>query len=198
VDKQAANQKLNSVRAALGRLGATLRALVQGAIARLPKSRKTVLVLGIVGLGMLGLTIATFNRASDPVPPPQATAVEPAPTLPDFAPAPQEIADIQAQVAAASSRYATGLIQSAQADFRASQLVVTLGPDWYDLLRSQQDALATDMLQRANDLSFDQLQLQATDGTVLARSPVVGQTMVIVHRQAWGSQPEADDDTPAT
>lgn len=183
MDKQAGNQKQPSARFGLGPLGAALRSLGQWVIPRLPKSRKTVLVLGIVGLGILGLTITTFSSAKDAVPPLQTTAIEPAPTLPDFAPAPQEIADIQAQVAAASSRYATGLIQSVQADFRASQLVVTLGPDWYDLLRSQQNALAADLLARTQTLSFNHLQLQAPDGTVLARNPVVGQTMVIMHRQ---------------
>lgn len=187
MDKQAGNQKQPSVRFGLGPLGAALRSLGQGVIARLPKSRKTGLVLGlvlgIVGLGILGLTIATVNPAKNAAPTLPTPGIEPAPTLPDFVPAPQEIADIQAQVAAVSNRYAAGLIQSVQADFRASQLVVTLGPDWYDLLRSQQNALAADLLGRTQTLSFNHLQLQTPDGTILARNPVVGQTMVILYRQ---------------
>lgn len=94
------------------------------------------------------------------------------------------IASIQDQVAAITDRYTTGLIQAVQANFNQSQLAVTVGSGWNDLVRSQQDQLANDVFERAQSLDFATLTLVTPDGGLLARSPVVGTEMVVLQRHA--------------
>jgi len=98
---------------------------------------------------------------------------------------PEEIlvATIQKQVEEISDRVADGLIQSIQPNFGGSNLVVTLGDDWYDLPSSQQDKLAAQMLERARELDFSRLEAIDPQGNIIARSPVVGKDMIIFRRQ---------------
>lgn len=106
----------------------------------------------------------------------------PAPTLPPSTPTPEQppIAQIQDQVAEVSNQYANGLIQSVQANFRASRLTVNISNGWYELTETQQSKLANDILKRAQQLNFMKLELTDSQGTLLARSPVVGPEMVIL------------------
>jgi hypothetical protein len=112
--------------------------------------------------------------------------------LPDVAEAPPNlnltpqqglIAAIQEQVAEVTDRYANGLIQATQANFRGSILMVKLSPDWYALSPGQQDNLVNDMLKRSKELDFRRLEILDADNTLLARSPVVGDRMVVMHRE---------------
>ncbi|MDV2993310.1 MAG: hypothetical protein N4J56_002964 [Chroococcidiopsis sp. SAG 2025] len=98
---------------------------------------------------------------------------------------PEEIlvASIQKQVEEISDRVADGLIQSIQPNFGGSNLVVTLGDDWYDLPSSEQDKLAAQMLERSKELDFSRLEAIDPKGNIIARSPVVGKDMVIFRRQ---------------
>jgi hypothetical protein len=131
------------------------------------------------------------EASPSPAPNP-APQVSPAPVMLPPAPAPKLqltpeqklIAAIQDQVAEISNQYVSGLIQSVQANFRASRLTVKVSPEWYGLTRSQQDTLASEMLQRAQQLDFVKLEITDSEGTLLARSPVVGSEMVIVKRSA--------------
>lgn len=94
------------------------------------------------------------------------------------------IAAIQEQVADITGEYEEGLIQSIQANFRTSLLTVAVGADWYALSEPQQDQLANDLLKRSHDLEFSRLILTNELGEVLARSPVVGDRMVVLVRMA--------------
>ncbi|MBE9128996.1 hypothetical protein IQ257_24430 [Coleofasciculus sp. LEGE 07092] len=93
------------------------------------------------------------------------------------------IAAIQNQVAEITDQYANGLIQSIQANFRGSRLIVTVGEGWYDLDEPQQHQLADEILRRSEELDFSKLNITDPEGTLLARSPVVGSHMVILQRQ---------------
>lgn len=99
---------------------------------------------------------------------------------------PEEIlvATIQKQVEEISDRVAAGLIQSIQPNFEGSNLVITLGDNWYDLKSSQQDELAAQMLERSRGLDFSRLEAIDPKGNLVARSPVVGQDMIIFRRQS--------------
>jgi hypothetical protein len=99
---------------------------------------------------------------------------------------PQEdlIGEIQDQVAAVTARYAEGLIRSVQANFRDSRLTVTTSNGWYGLPTDQQDQLAADLFQRAQELDFTKLEIADPEATIVARSPVVGNQMIILQRQA--------------
>jgi hypothetical protein len=110
--------------------------------------------------------------------------VVPPPPVPKLQRTPEQklIAAIQDQVAEISNQYVSGLIQSVQANFRSSRLTVKVGSEWYGLTRSQQDNFANEVLQRAQQLDFIKLEITDSEGTLLARSPVVGSEMVIVKR----------------
>lgn len=108
-----------------------------------------------------------------PSPPPPPLKLTPEQTL---------IARIQNQVAAISNQYANGLVQSVQANFRGSRLIVHLSDGWYGLSRSQQDKLASEILKRTQNLDFLKLELVDDAGKLLARSPVVGTEMIVLRR----------------
>ncbi|MGJ3247810.1 MAG: hypothetical protein ACFE0I_17245 [Elainellaceae cyanobacterium] len=111
----------------------------------------------------------------------ETRAAEPSPPL-KLTPEQSLIAAIQDEVAEITSQYTDGLIQSMQANFRSSRLTVNMGSDWYKLSHSRQDQLANEMLERANELEFKALELLDPQGNVLARSPVIGSTMIVLHR----------------
>jgi len=116
----------------------------------------------------------------EPVPSPTPMALTPEQSL---------IASIQNRVAEITDQYANGLIQSIQANFQGSSLIIKVGDDWYTLKQSQQDKLAARMLERAKELDFSHMEITDPQGTLLARSPVVGNDMVILKRQAIGDRP---------
>lgn len=92
------------------------------------------------------------------------------------------IAAIQEQVAEVTNQYANSLIQSIQANFRESRLIVRVSEGWYELNPSRQDKLANEMLQRSEELAFNQLEITDSEEVLLARSPIVGSRMVILKR----------------
>jgi hypothetical protein len=53
---------------------------------------------------------------------------------------------------------------------------------WYELRASRQNKLAAEMLDRAQELEFNRLVITDAEGTLLARSPVVGSEMIILQR----------------
>ena len=92
------------------------------------------------------------------------------------------IAAIQDQVAEVTDAYADGLIQSVEANFRSSLLIVRAGEAWYELERSRQDQMANELWRRSQELEFSRLHLLDPDDALVARSPVVGPEMVILKR----------------
>lgn len=125
--------------------------------------------------------------SASPVPTPVVSpspAPKPPPAPPPLKLTPEQtlIARIQDQVAEVSDQYVSGLIQSVQANFRASRLTVKVGDGWYTLMAPQQDSLANDVLKRAQQLNFIKLEIVDANGSLLARSPVIGSEMVVLKR----------------
>jgi hypothetical protein len=116
------------------------------------------------------------------VSPPPEPVPTPSPTL-ELTPEQNLIASIENQVAEITNQYANGLIQSIQANFGGSSLTIKVSDDWYNLKQPQQDNLAAQMLERSKELDFSHLEITDPQGTLLARSPVVGNDMVILRRQ---------------
>jgi hypothetical protein len=108
-------------------------------------------------------------------PPPPSSPTSPSPPLPQ-----PPIALIQDQVAEITNQYANGLVQSVQANFQASRLTVNVSEGWYSLSENQQSNLANNLLKRTQQLNFSKLELADSEGTLVARSPVVGPEMVIL------------------
>lgn len=117
----------------------------------------------------------------EPVPTP-APAPSPDPVL-ALTPEQTLIASIQDRVSEVSDRYTDGLILSVRANFRQSTLITRLGTAWYDLPAEQQDNLANDLLKQSTRLDFSKLELIDPVGNRLARSPVVGDRMIVLRRK---------------
>jgi len=92
------------------------------------------------------------------------------------------IASIQNQVAEVSDRFAEGLIKSIKANFPRSSLTISVSNEWYNLKSSQQNQLAAKMFQRSQELDFYSLEITDSRGRLIARSPVVGNEMIIFQR----------------
>jgi hypothetical protein len=121
-----------------------------------------------------------------PPPTPEPTPI-PTPTpTPKLQLTPEQtlIAAIENQVAEISNKIASGLIQSIQANFRTSSLTVKINDDWYNLKASEQNQLATEILQRSQELDFAHLEIIDSQDRLVARNPVVGTEMIIFQRQA--------------
>lgn len=114
-------------------------------------------------------------------PPPAGPVVTPSPMM--LSPEQQGIADIQTQITEVGNQYANCLIQLVQTNFQAGHLTAKTSNSWYNLSSSQQDKLADELLKRAQKSNFNQLEIVDVQGTLLARSPVVGDNMVILQRQ---------------
>ncbi len=122
--------------------------------------------------------------------PPELKAPKPAqpveviaPPEPELTPEQSLVASIQHQVAEITERYGNGLIQSIEANFMASRLMVKVSDRWYELKESQQNKLADEILRRSRELDFSKLEITDLQGTLVARNPVVGSNMVILKRQ---------------
>jgi hypothetical protein len=121
--------------------------------------------------------------APEPVDTPPPVAKTP-PRL-DLTPEQSAIAAIQDQLTAIARRYGeSDIVTAIQADFRYSRLKIQVDAGgWFALANPDQDQLAQDLLDRANNLDFSKLEILTQDDTLLARSPAVGDRAVIFRRQ---------------
>ncbi len=104
------------------------------------------------------------------------------PSQPKLTPEQSLIAAIQKEVTELTNQYSEGLIGKIEANFLRSRLIVTIGEQWYSLSNQEQDNLATNILERARSLDFRKLELVDTTGELIARSPVVGNDVIILQR----------------
>ena len=109
--------------------------------------------------------------------------VEPTPKV-ELTPEQSLIASIQEQITQEGDSISDGLIQSVQANFAGSSLVIQVKDDWFGLGQSEQDKLAQKLLNQAQQLDFTHLEITDLQKTLLARSPVVGTNMIIFKRVA--------------
>jgi len=93
------------------------------------------------------------------------------------------IAAIQNQVAEITSEYVEGLIISTEANFLGSILIVKVSDNWYGLTETEQNKLANEVLIRSRELDFKKLEIVDLEANLLARSPVVGNNMVMLKRE---------------
>ncbi|MBD2326462.1 hypothetical protein [Alkalinema sp. FACHB-956] len=77
----------------------------------------------------------------------------------------------------------TQVIVAAKPQAAAGSLQVIVNDRWRLLNPTSQDRLANTLLQQAQQKNFTELELVDSEDTVLARSPIVGSEMVILHRR---------------
>ncbi|AFZ58309.1 hypothetical protein H6G54_04060 [Anabaena cylindrica FACHB-243] len=95
-----------------------------------------------------------------------------------------QLAEISIPIKSTQSEIVSSqLIKSIQANFRTSDLTIKISDDWYTLEASQQNQLAADIFQRSQELDFSHLEIIDLQDRLVARSPVVGNEMVIFKRQ---------------
>jgi hypothetical protein len=133
-------------------------------------------------------TITAPEQSAPAIPAPVETVAPVATPQPMLTPSlglnppPPLIASIQTQVAEITDQFADGLIQSVEANFQGSRLILRVRDGWYALGVAEQDQLAAETLQRSQDLDFRTLHIVDETNQLVARSPVVGTTMVILKR----------------
>ncbi len=131
-------------------------------------------------------TVPVPSEEEEPETPEVSPPVEnPAPPPPVLTPEQQLILTIQNQISAFTRQYEEGLINSLQADFLNSILMVKVDQRWYDLPMDRQKNLADDMLKRASSLDFSRLEITDLEGNLLARNAVVGNNMVIIKAEEF-------------
>jgi hypothetical protein len=74
------------------------------------------------------------------------------------------------------------LIKPINANFRTSDLTLKINGIWDKLEKSQQDKLAAEILQRSQELNFIHLEIVDFQEKLIARSPVVGNKIIIFKR----------------
>lgn len=150
---------------------------------RLPDQVITAVAIGLLVL-LLWIPIALRSDQSPAVAKgskPGQTNRRTAPASPvESVPDPNRIAAIQEQLSEVTAEYAEGLIQAVEANFLRSRLTVNVSDEWYTLDAAQRDQLANELLKRSKKLDFDTLEIADLEGILLARSPVVGATMVLL------------------
>ncbi|NEQ42702.1 MAG: hypothetical protein F6K00_03710 [Leptolyngbya sp. SIOISBB] len=102
------------------------------------------------------------------------------------------IAQIQAQMTDSAILNAQRVIDSVQADFTQNHLTLVFNGDWYRLSDYDQTQLAQALMQQSQGLAFTDLEFVTPAGELLARSPVIGNDMVILQREQPPEVPEPE------
>ncbi|XWK87720.1 MAG: hypothetical protein U7127_26585 [Phormidium sp.] len=121
---------------------------------------------------------------TEPQPPEIIETLPPPP--PVLTPEQTLIVAIQNQVTDIVGGFADGLIVGIKADFPNNFLSLQVANDWYTFDSAKQDRLAADMWQRSQELDFEKLEINDTQGRLVARSPVIGSNMIIWQRKLAG------------
>ena len=89
---------------------------------------------------------------------------------------------MQDKVSKITSQYSNQLIVSGEADLLGSRLLIRVSDDWYQLNKSRQDEFANGTLKSSQKFNFNKLEIQDVQNNLIARSPVVGNKMIILQR----------------
>ncbi|HEY9800768.1 MAG TPA: hypothetical protein V6D25_10455 [Leptolyngbyaceae cyanobacterium] len=96
----------------------------------------------------------------------------------------KQLAEITSEVRpAAGDAIASNIVKSIQANFRNSSLTVKINDDWYNLKESEQNQIASQILQRSQELDFSHLEIVDSQDKLIARNPVIGNEMIILQRR---------------
>jgi hypothetical protein len=109
----------------------------------------------------------------------QPPAITSAATLP-ISPEETLITAVRSQFSTLASQYPAGLISNLELDSERQLAIVTLGNLWASLTGDQQQQVAQSLWQQARVYQMAKVEMRSSNGSLLARSPVVGSDMVIV------------------
>ena len=110
-----------------------------------------------------------------------------------FTPEQTLIAALQSKVANLTQDYPSEAIASVRVDIPQSSLAVQVTDSWYELSESEQTKLANEMLRRSRQLDFTKLELKDSEGTLVARNPVIGEKIIILQNSKEDEPLEIDN-----
>jgi hypothetical protein len=157
-------------------LPAPLRQLSDAILTAIVIALVTISIWVVDSFTLPGIAPSAVSKPSLPT----MTAISPNPVI---NPEQAFIDAIQAQLNDVTSQYPDDLIQTLQVDFTSERLIVRLNPIWYSLDDQQQNNLTDRMWLQARANHFTKLEVQDAQGNSIARSPVVGQHLIILQRR---------------
>jgi hypothetical protein len=161
-----------------------IRTILPGGLSKLPDQALTALTIALVLLLLLIPRAFIANRSPAVAKTPDGMELIDQPNEPPVVKRPnpnaKRIATIQNQLMEVSAPYVEDLVQAVQADFARGRLLLSVTDGWNALEPSQREQLANELLKRSKKLKFDQLEITDAEGTLLARSPVVGSNIVLL------------------
>lgn len=92
------------------------------------------------------------------------------------------IAALEKKTHSLAENYNEDLVISIQPNFAESIVLVTLADDWYQLVANRQDKIMSEILKQSRQLEFNKLKITDSANNLVARSPIVGNDMVILRR----------------
>ena len=98
----------------------------------------------------------------------------------NFTPEQNLVAALETKVSELISTYDREFVREVKIDLATSSLLVQLTDDWYNLDESEQNSLGNEILERSRAFSFQKLELKDNLGTSVARSPIVGENIIIL------------------
>ena len=110
-----------------------------------------------------------------------------------FTPEQTLISALQTKIVKLTKDYADKFVDSIKVDLPNSSLSVEVKDSWYELKDSLQNKLANDILKRSRKLHFDKLEFKDSQGTLVARNPVVGDQIIILQSHKSNKQSIIDD-----
>ncbi|MBD1847101.1 hypothetical protein H6F89_27595 [Cyanobacteria bacterium FACHB-63] len=134
---------------------------------------------------------STIEPIVEPVPEPIVEAPQPEPVAepistppePELTPEQKQVAAIQSQVMEISDRFIGGLVMGVEPQIDRARMKVRVSEDWYRFNAEQQDQFANELWARSQTLDLPRLEITDAQGSLLARPPIVGETMIILKRR---------------
>lgn len=161
-----------------------LRSVLPAQLRHLSDWLLTAIVIALL-IGLIGLPL-TLSRAAVPEPAsqPQPVVTVPRSTAARSAQAPRQLAAIRKQLIRATLVYPGDWSEVIQLSAVNHRLQVQVNSLWNQLSASQQKELASEWLRLAQKRAFTGLEVIDPDGTLLARSPVVGSEIVLLSQKS--------------
>lgn len=122
--------------------------------------------------------VATPSEITAPEPPKPLILEPPVPVV--LTPEQNLVASIQGEINSLTKQFPEGLVSSLQANFVDSILTIIVDEDWYNLNESKQTELADSVWKRSQELDFKKIEIKDLDKEVVARSPVIGDNVIII------------------
>jgi hypothetical protein len=97
-----------------------------------------------------------------------------------FTPEQTLVAALQGKIADLINKDEADIVNFIKVDLPTSSLVVEMKDNWYELNESRQNKFANEVLQRSRKLNFSKLELKDSQGTLVARNPVIGEQIIIL------------------